>query len=69
MQSNPDNPIGVFDSGVGGLTVKLAGSMYDAQGGFDLLYALFGAAAILAALVAIFLPGRRRPDPVPVGAD
>ncbi len=59
----------VLALGVGGLTVKLAGWMYDAQGGFDLLYFYFAIAAILAALVAIFLPGRRRPEPVPVGAD
>ncbi len=59
----------VLALGVGGLTVKLAGWMYDAHGGFDLLYTYFAIAAILAALVAIFLPGRRRPEPVPVGAD
>ncbi len=55
--------------GVGGLTVLLAGRMYDAQGSFDLLYSLFAIAAILAAFIALFLPGRRRPEPVPAAAE
>ncbi len=59
----------VLALGVGGLTVLLAGWLYDRQGGFDLLYTLFGTAAILAALIALLLPGRRRPEPALVAAE
>ncbi len=46
----------VLALGVGGLTVKLAGVTFDSTGSFDLLYALFGAAALLAFATAIALP-------------
>ena len=51
----------VLALGVGGLTVHLAGQTFDATGGFDLVYALFGAAALLAAGAASMLP-RERPE-------
>ena len=59
----------VLALGVGGLTVHLAGWMFDRDGGFALLYSLFAVAAIAAAAIALLLPGRRRPTTVPVGAD
>ncbi len=46
----------VLALGVGGLTVKLAGVTFDRTGSFDLLYALFGGAALLAFATAIALP-------------
>ncbi|MEM7407656.1 MAG: MFS transporter [Pseudomonadota bacterium] len=49
----------VLALGVGGLTVHVAGVLFDANGNFDLLYALFGIAAILATICALLLPGRR----------
>ena len=42
--------------GIGGLTVRLAGWMYDGTGSFTMLYVLFGASALLAALAAMLLP-------------
>ena len=51
----------VLALGVGGLTVQLAGELFDATGGFDLLYLLFGAASLLAAFGAMLLP-RRQPS-------
>ena len=47
----------VLALGVGGLTVHLAGWLFDRDGDFELLFALFGGAAILAAAAAMFLPG------------
>ena len=52
-----------------GLTVILAGWVFDSRGGFDLLYVWLGTAAIAAAIAGALLPGRRRPVPVPAGAD
>ncbi len=49
----------VLALGVGGLTVRYAGLLFDRDGGFGTLYFLFGAAALLAAGVALFLPGRQ----------
>jgi MFS family permease len=46
----------VLALGVGGLTVKLAGVSFDRTGSFDILYALFGAAAVLAFFTSILLP-------------
>ncbi|MDE0941108.1 MAG: MFS transporter [Alphaproteobacteria bacterium] len=51
----------VLSIGIGGLTVELAGILYDAEGNFDLLYLLLGVAAILATLGALLLPGKGRP--------
>ena len=59
----------VLALGVGGLTVHLAGWMFDRDGNFELLYILFGMAALMAAAAAILLPGRRTRTAVPVGAD
>ncbi len=50
----------VLALGVGGLTVHLAGSLFDRDGDFALLFMLFGSAAILAAAAAFLLP-RSRP--------
>ena len=49
----------VLALGIGGLTVHLAGWLFDRNGNFELLFALFGGAAILAASAAMFLPGAR----------
>ena len=59
----------VLALGVAGLTVILAGWVFDTTGGFDLLYVWIGSAAIVAATAGALLPGRRRPVPVPAGAD
>ena len=49
----------VLALGVGGLTVHLAGWLFDSNGDFGVLFALFGGAAILAAAAAFLLPGAR----------
>ena len=59
----------VLALGVAGLTVIFAGRIFDATGGFDLLYVWLGSAAIVAATAGALLPGRRRPVAVPAGAD
>ncbi len=46
----------VLALGVGGVTVHLAGLLFDRHGDFALLYSLFGAAAILAVAAAVLLP-------------
>ena len=46
----------VLALGVGGITVRYAGWLFDRDGGFDQLYVLFGAAALLAAAAATLLP-------------
>ena len=55
--------------GVGGLTVLLAGWLFDRNGDFGVLFALFGGAAILAATAAFVLPGARPRAVEAVGAD
>jgi len=59
----------VLALGVGGLTVRYAGWLFDRDGGFDTLYALFGAAALLAATAAAILPRGRTRAPAPAAAD
>lgn len=59
----------VLALGVAGLTVILAGRVFDSSGSFDLLFVWLATAAIVAATAGALLPGRRRPAPVPVGAD
>ena len=59
----------VLALGVAGLTVMLAGWVFDTRGGFDLLYVWLGSAAIVAATAGALLPGRRRPVAVPAVAD
>ena len=51
----------VLALGVAGLTVILAGWVFDTRGDFGLLYVWFGIAAIVAAAAGTLLPGRRRP--------
>ena len=46
----------VLALGIGGLTVHLAGSLFDRDGDFAFLFSLFGGAAILAAATALLLP-------------
>lgn len=46
----------VLALGVGGLTVTLAGRLFDSAGSFELLYLLFAAAGIIAAAAAVALP-------------
>ena len=62
----PTAPEFVLALGVGGLTVKLAGDVFDRTGDFDSLYVAFSIAGIAAALAAWLLPkspqsGRRAP--------
>lgn len=59
----------VLALGVGGVTVHFAGDIFDRDGSFAFLYALFGAAAVLAAMAAVLLPGQRPRVAVPAGAD
>ena len=59
----------VLALGVGGLTVLLAGWLFDRNGDFGVLFALFGGAAILAATAAFVLPGARPRAVEAVGAD
>ena len=59
----------VLALGVAGLTVILAGWIFDTRGGFDLLYVWLGTAAIVAGIAGALLPGRRRSVAVPAGAD
>ncbi len=57
----------VLALGIGGLTVKLAGYLFDHSGNFDLLYGLFAGAALLATVAAMLLPkpqGDRRVEAV-----
>ena len=49
----------VLALGVGGLTVHLAGWLFDQDGGFMTLFVLFGSAAIFAGTAATLLPGNR----------
>lgn len=58
----------VLALGVGGVTVKLAGGLYDASGSFEFLYLLFGVAALLATISALMLPGERD-SPAPAYAN
>jgi MFS family permease len=59
----------VLALGVGGLTVLLAGWLFDREGGFSLLYILFGSAAALAVVAAALLPGGRPRAVIPPGAE
>lgn len=59
----------VLALGVGGLTVHLAGWLFDRDGDFGTLFGLFGAAAIAAAVAAILLPTARRRVPLAAGAE
>ena len=64
----------VLALGVAGLTVILAGWVFDTRGSFALLYVWLGVAAIAAAAICILLPGggrgwRRRAAFAPAGAD
>ena len=59
----------VLALGVGGLTVHLAGWLFDRDGDFSVLFALFGGAAILASTAAFVLPGARPRVVETVGAD
>ncbi len=49
----------VLALGVGGLTVHLAGWLFDRNGNFGVLFTLVGAATILASTAAFVLPGAR----------
>ena len=53
----------VLALGVSGVTVMLAGWVFDTRGNFELLYTGLGAAAIIAAVAATLLPGRRKRGP------
>ena len=58
----------VLALGVGGLTVQLAGWLYDSSGNFNMLYVLFGSAALLAGCGAMLLPKSSPAPVVPVTA-
>ncbi len=51
----------VLALGIGGVTVHVAGIVYDRTGGFDALYMTFAVLAILAAVAAAALPRPTRP--------
>ena len=56
----------VLALGVGGLTVRLAGGLFDRTGSFDSLYWMFAAAGLCATAAAAMLPGRTRPAAVAI---
>jgi FSR family fosmidomycin resistance protein-like MFS transporter len=60
----------VLALGVGGLTVRLAGDLYDHTGSFNTLYIAFAACGVLAAGSALLLPRMRTvtPEPQPARA-
>ena len=51
---------------IGGLTLQLAGFLFDASGSFAALYVMFGAASLLAAIGAMLLPKLGAASPVQV---
>jgi MFS family permease len=59
----------VLALGIGGFTVHLAGWLYDQNGDFATLFALFGSAAILATTAAFLLPGNKPQVVVAPSAD
>jgi MFS family permease len=58
----------VLALGAAGITVILAGWIFDTRGSFDVLYVWFGIAAISATTACLLLPGRRRPAFAPAAA-
>ena len=60
----------VLALGAAGITVILAGWIFDTRGSFDLLYVWFGITAIAATAACLLLPGRPRPPALsPAAAD
>ena len=59
----------VLALGIGGLTVHLAGWLFDKDGDFATLFTMFGSAAILAVTAAFMLPGNQSQVLVAAGAD
>ena len=60
----------VLALGAAGITVILAGWIFDSRGSFDVLYVWFGIAAISATAACLLLPGRTRPPALsPAAAD
>ena len=60
----------VLALGAAGITVILAGWIFDTRGSFDVLYVWFGIAAISATAACLLLPGRTRPPALsPAAAD
>jgi FSR family fosmidomycin resistance protein-like MFS transporter len=59
----------VLALGIGGLTVHLAGWLFDQDGDFATLFTMFGSAAILAVTAAFMLPGKQSQVLVAAGAD
>jgi MFS family permease len=59
----------VLALGIGGLTVHLAGWLFDKDGDFATLFTMFGSAAILAVTAAFMLPGKQSQVLVAAGAD
>jgi hypothetical protein len=55
----------VLALGIGGLTVHLAGDIFDQSGSFSLLYVMFAVAAILASFGALMLPATKATAPAP----
>ena len=55
--------------GAAGITVILAGWIFDTRGSFDVLFVWFGITAIAATAACLLLPGRRRPALAPAAAD
>jgi FSR family fosmidomycin resistance protein-like MFS transporter len=59
----------VLALGIGGLTVHLAGWLFDKDGDFATLFTMFGSAAVLAVTAAFMLPGNQSQVLVAAGAD
>jgi hypothetical protein len=58
----------VLALGIGGVTVYLAGDLYDQSGNFDQLFLMFAGSAVIAVIGALLLPVTGRSNQAPLTA-
>ena len=58
----------VLALGIGGVTVYLAGDLYDQSGNFDQLFLMFAGSAVIAVMGALLLPVTGRSNHAPLTA-
>ena len=58
----------VLALGIGGVTVYLAGDLYDQSGDFDQLFLMFAGSAVIAVIGALLLPVTGRSNQAPLTA-